>query len=236
MTLSHALFDLDGVVFDTEYAVSEITANLATAAGYPISAAVVFAKYAGLSSKDKFESIACESKQLVPGDVLAGLVSGHRTGKSGLYTNPDLSMIPYIQEVFQATQEKAIKISIGSSNTSVDSINALKTAQIYHLFADNVYGSDMVGGRKKPDPAIYDYAILTQGIDPSKLMIVEDSEAGITAAVAAAKEAFVCGYLDPRLGEGEIAKQKWSLMHEAGANIIVRDMRHLALVIEQLSY
>lgn len=234
MALSSIIFDLDGVVLDTEYRVSDITAQLAQQAGYTVSPSEVFVRYAGLSSKEKFLAIAAQNNKPLGDDVLQTLIAGHRKGKSGLYTNPNLRVIPNIEAVLNGARERGVQVSIASSNGTNDSKAGLETVRLRHRFMDNVYGSDLVGGRKKPDPAVYHFAINAKDIEVSKLMIVEDSVAGVTAA--AQTGAFVCAYLDPRLGEGPAVDQRANALAQAGVSVIVRDMKHLVPVIKELSY
>jgi HAD superfamily hydrolase (TIGR01509 family) len=48
----------------------------------------------------------------------------------------------------------------------------------------SVFAGDVVP-RKKPDPAIYDLAATTLGLDPARCVVIEDSNNGVRAAKAA---------------------------------------------------
>jgi HAD superfamily hydrolase (TIGR01509 family) len=50
---------------------------------------------------------------------------------------------------------------------------------------DATVGADELDGPGKPDPLIYEYAAECLGVDPSAMLVVEDSEHGIAAARAA---------------------------------------------------
>jgi beta-phosphoglucomutase len=60
-----------------------------------------------------------------------------------------------------------------------------KKLTLSNLFQENIFCIDDVGGKSKPDPAIFCYAADKLGINASQCLVIEDSPNGIKAAFKA---------------------------------------------------
>ena len=79
--------------------------------------------------------------------------------------------------------------------------------------------SDMAAGKPKPD--LFLHAAARVGIDPTDCIVVEDSPAGVSAAVAAGMAAI--GYV----GGSHAPANLCSELSKAGASAVIHDMRAL---------
>src|SRR3982750_3685327 len=193
------VFDLDGTVLDTEYEISAITADILREHGYEIDTDTVFARYGGLSFSDKFNKIASERGRSITPEQLNAIRPVYDARKKAIYNRDGLAPVGGVSGLLaRLSVGMDNTLAIGSSNTTDRSALGLKSGHLSQYFGQRLYGPDLVGGRKKPDPALYVRAIHENGFSPSQTIIVDDSEPGIRAGHLAG--AFVVAYLDPRFG------------------------------------
>lgn len=216
----HVIFDLDGTIFDTEFEVSRITAELAADRGCAMSAEEVFCQFAGLGCEDKFAGIAHAAGMCFTAAEITDLTLAHEDRKQQIYYRDRLPVVPGVPEVLQALSAAGDILSVGSSNPTARSRLGLEKEGLIDHFGSRLYGPDLVDGRKKPDPAIFLYAMCANGSSTQNTIVIEDTEPGIVAGRAAG--AFVIAYLDPRFGDGHIALEKEKSMRLAGADAVVR--------------
>jgi beta-phosphoglucomutase-like phosphatase (HAD superfamily) len=212
------VFDLDGTVLDTEYAISAITAEVLRERGYDIDTAKVFSQYSGLSFKDKFNHIAADYGRSFDPDDLQNLQTDYDARKKKLYASDGLTLVTGMDQLLSRLgSTPGNTLAIGSSNRVERSQQGLSNAHLTGYFNHRVYGPDLVGGLKKPHPAIYRLAMRDNGFKPSDSVVVDDSEPGIAAGHLAG--AFVVAYLDPRLGDKSAEKRAQFMA--AGANVVI---------------
>lgn len=225
----HVIFDLDGTIFDTEFEVSRITADIAAEKGAAMPVEDVFRTFAGLSGHDKFKGIGASCGLTFNAEELSAMNDEHEARKQQIYYRPSIPVVPGVPEVLEALQAAGDVLSIGSSNPTTRSRLGLGKENLLRYFGDRLYGPDLVGERKKPDPAVFQRAMHEQGSDPRHTVVIEDTEPGIVAGYRTG--AFVIAYLDPRFGNGAAAQKKEQSFRAAGANVVVRDFRDIPKVM-----
>lgn len=221
MWKKHVIFDLDGTTFDTEYEVSRITADLAREKGFSVSDDEVFRDFAGLGTHAKFSGIAKRFDTVLFESDLKELDFQHEHRKQQFYLADKIPVVSGIPEILQALADAGHLLSVGSSNPSARSRLGLTKTGLARHFGARIYGPDLAGGLKKPDPAVFLLAMKDNGSTPENTIVVEDTEPGMEAGRAAG--AFVVAYLDPRFGDGAVAEVKMRSFRAAGANVIVRN-------------
>lgn len=216
--MSLYIFDLDGTVLDTEYAISAITAEVLRERGYDIDTAKVFSQYSGLSFMDKFNQIAADyGRSFDPGE-LRSLQPDYDARKKKLYASDGLALVSGMDRLLsRLAVNPQNTLAIGSSNEVKRSQQGLRNAHLSPYFNNRVYGPDLVGGLKKPHPDIYQLAMRDNGFKPSETVVIDDSEPGVRAGHLAG--AFVVAYLDPRLGDK--AAEKRAQFIAAGADVVI---------------
>ncbi len=218
------IFDLDGTLCDTEFEVSKITATLANEKGCAISAEDVHLRFAGLRSREKFAAIAADRHVKLSDDDLTYLADEHERLKGLIYSRDEVPVIDGVPETLAVIENAGIKMSVASSNPSDVSRRGLSKSGLSKHFNGRVYGSDHVNDRKKPDPAVFHYAMANDNMAPDDTIIVEDSLSGIKAGHLSG--AFVVALMDARF-KGRIAQQKAKEMKAAGANAVIRSFDQL---------
>jgi HAD superfamily hydrolase (TIGR01509 family) len=124
------------------------------------------------------------------------LVSHLHRKKTQLYkdliVNGDAKIRPGVLRLMDEAHEKGYKLAICSAaNASAVSLvlDMLVGADRLAKF-DVILAGDIVS-RKKPDPMIYTVALEKLGLQPENCVVIEDSQIGVQAAVAAGIPVFV---------------------------------------------
>lgn len=100
-----------------------------------------------------------------------------------LYSDGRLPMKPGVHELLEFLKENKIPIALASSTRREVVEQELRDAGILPFFQKVICG-DMVS-KSKPDPEIFLTACRELGVNPDKTMAIEDSHNGIRAAAAA---------------------------------------------------
>lgn len=134
-----------------------------------------------------------------------------------------LKAVPFVTEALQALADFPRCVASGTPLPTLEL--SLKSTGLYRYFAPNLFSSTLVQ-RGKPAPDIFLYAAERMGVHPADCVVIEDSEHGVRAAVSAQMR--VIGFIG---GSHCDAHHVDGL---TGANCIIRDMRNLPAILEQL--
>ena len=97
----------------------------------------------------------------------------------------------------------------------------LETTGLARYFGDSIFSSQDVA-HGKPAPDIFLFAAARMGVDPSRVVVMEDSVPGVQAAIAAGARAI--GYL----GGSHIGPGHGERLKAAGAEFVAKDWRAAA--------
>ncbi len=173
------IFDMDGLMLDTEKLLAKYWMQAAREAGFPMemehvlgirSLAAIFAKpklQAIFGDDFNYEAIRARRREL----TAAHLETYGIEKKKGL------------DELLTFLKENKIKIAVATATDRERADSYLKQAGVHSYFDGFVCG-DMVH-RGKPDPEIYQSASKVLGLLPSECLALEDSPNGIRSAYAA---------------------------------------------------
>jgi HAD superfamily hydrolase (TIGR01509 family) len=185
------LFDLNGVISDDEALVFEILAELVSPYGVELTSDRYFSEFVGVPDRDVLNAL------LGPGhpaseQLLLERVASYRERVAGGVT--------VTESVRKAVRTAARRVPVGLVSGSFrEDIDAVLTgAGLVGCFAVIVTAEDVA--RPKPDPAGYRLALnhLDRGLEPSDVLVLEDSPLGIMAAQAAGMRCVgVAGTLPP---------------------------------------
>lgn len=177
--LKAVIFDMDGVLIDTEKHLQVCWQQAAREAGFPFEAKhslmlrSLAAQFARPLMKEifgdtfDFDKIRERRKELME----------ERLKEFGLEKKPGAD------EILDFLKEKGIKTAVATATEPVCAGNYLKSADLYDKF-DYIVSAHTVG-QGKPMPDIYLYACRSIGEAPADCIAVEDSPNGVLAAVRA---------------------------------------------------
>lgn len=173
------LFDLDGVLVDTETIIGALWAEIFAGQGLLLSAAEI----TRLTSGQRFEGVlrALEEGRgwKAPEDFLPML---------GERFNGAFSHVPLIEgaaETLSALRTAGIPFAVASNSERNRLKMKLDGAGLSALVGPHAYDPSFVGGLGKPHPELYRYAATQLGADVTRCVVIEDSAPGASAGVAA---------------------------------------------------
>ncbi|MEX2121669.1 MAG: HAD-IA family hydrolase [Pirellulales bacterium] len=175
----HAVvFDLDGLLFNTEELYQEVGTELLRRRGCTFEAELLNAVMGRPGSvalqmmidhhrlDDTVEVLAAETAEIFPAILDARL-----------------RLMPGAGELLAALQQADIPRAIATSSGRRFLDNVLARVDLAGAFHFSLTSEDVQRG--KPDPEIYLLAAARFGIEPGRMLVLEDSQNGCRAAVAA---------------------------------------------------
>jgi HAD superfamily hydrolase (TIGR01509 family) len=135
----------------------------------------------------------------------------------------DLKAVPHVREAVAAI---GVPACVASSSVPDKLRLGLELVGLYDRFAPYVFSATQVG-RGKPWPDLFLFAAGRMGAAPGRCVVVEDSVAGVQAAVAAGMTAL--GFSGAsHCGTGHAA-----LLKAEGAALVFDDMRRLPAILSR---
>lgn len=177
--LKAVIFDMDGLMFDTERLSEKAWKEAGEKFGIEIKPEHV-AKIRGvdiLHAKDIFEEIFGEDFDFFS-------IRDAKVRYMNEYI--DINGVPIKEgliELFKFIKKNNLKVALATSTENKAAIYLISKANVLEFF-DNIICGDMVEVGK-PEPDIYNKALESLGIEASECIVLEDSPNGIRAAAAA---------------------------------------------------
>lgn len=116
---------------------------------------------------------------------------------------PDISgkhsrLYPGVREMLQRLRDRGVRITLTTNKPHAPTAVFLERAGVAALF-DGVWTPDDVGGRVKPDPAMFLAAAHAVGVAPERCVVIGDGDADVHGARAAGMRvvAVLRGFGDP---------------------------------------
>ena len=186
MEIKAVLFDMDGLMVDTESLSTEAFINSAKAQGYNMTKEETL-KVLGFTKAniyqfwiDYFQGTNVDGKKLVD--------DHYEYIENVLYTVGPEKM-PYVEELLKYLRENNYKIAVASSSDTADIKNNLEKTKLEKYIDEIASGAEVENG--KPDPDVFLLAAERLGVDAKDCLILEDSKAGIKAGKASGAMVFM---------------------------------------------
>lgn len=212
------IFDCDGVLVDSERLAAPILAETLTDLGLPTTAADVDRDFKGRSWEHGLGVIRARRGGAEPWPELR---ERYRAALFAAF-DAELRAVAGIAEALDALDAAGIPSCVASSGDHERIRRGLRGAGLLDRFPDGAIFSVEDVARGKPAPDLFLHAATRMGFAPATTVVVEDSEAGVQAGVAAGMR--VLGYAPP----GSDA----TLLQAAGAEPF-SDMRELPALLGQ---
>jgi len=181
MKIRGILFDMDGVILETERLGRTIYIEEAAKRGYPELDEAMYQNLLGLTREAD-----CAYLKNVFGDSFPfdEIYDTYRDRLHALAPAGKLPCRPFVAECFRGLKERGLLIALATSTT-----RPIVESYIRHIpEMQNVFDASVCGGevpRSKPAPDIYLEAAKRLGLRPEECLGVEDSHNGLKAITAA---------------------------------------------------
>jgi HAD superfamily hydrolase (TIGR01509 family) len=173
------LFDMDGVLIDTERYLTKFWQQAAREAGLDLDI-TEFYEFRSLASR--FASVEFQKKYGSQYDYFA-IRERRKELMNAHLAEHGIEMKPEVKETLQVLKERGYYIAVVTATDEERTKQYLTEIGIYDWF-DSIICATMVE-RGKPFPDVYLYACERIGCRPEECMAVEDSPNGVAAASAA---------------------------------------------------
>jgi len=173
---SAVIFDMDGLVLDTESTFCIAWRQAARAMGYELSRAFC-RSLAGLHYKDielKLMALCGADFNLQAFNQLSGIFWREHVNAHGINIKHGFT------QLLGFIVQQQIPYCLATNSRAVNTYECLKFAGIADVFSTIITRDDVQRG--KPEPDIFLKAAELLGVDISRCMVIEDSQAGIVAA------------------------------------------------------
>lgn len=173
------IFDLDGLLIDSEVISYQLYQDLLKPYGYSFSIEDYTQNYSGKTAISNMETIIHRFK--LPLTIQEGLEFMSFREKE--YFNKGVDLKKGVKELLEYLKNNHYKIVLATSSTKDRAQMVLRQHQIDTYFDDMVFGTEIKRG--KPYPDIFLKACQKAQIEVHEGLVLEDSEAGIQAAFSA---------------------------------------------------
>ncbi len=170
------VWDMDGVIFDTEPLVLDYWDMTLTPLGYKEVRSII-GKCIGKNERDSDGILKAAFGEDF---AIKGFRAGKRSWIDARIEKEGLRIKPGIVDALTWLENKKIPIAIASSSNKTLIVSLLKRANLEEYFHAIVGGNEVERG--KPEPDIYLAAAKALRVDPASCIAIEDSEYGIRSA------------------------------------------------------
>jgi beta-phosphoglucomutase family hydrolase len=192
-----ALFDMDGVIAETEHV--HIEAEKQTLRKYDVQITEdELHLYTGTTAKQMFMELIAKYKL----DTTFEKIFKEKEQIMFKLLEKDTQPVKGVIELLCKLQEKHVKLAVASSSHRRLVQYVLKKLEITELFDSIITAEDVAHG--KPDPEIFLKSAKRLKVSPAECLVVEDAKLGVEAAKQAGMKCL--GYRNPHSGNQDLSK------------------------------
>ena len=184
-TIEAVIFDMDGLMFDTERLSQESWRLAGNDLGLVVPTSVTL-RVIGHVIGDIRVILREEMGPYFPVKAMLSRANEHY---QRLIEEKPFPIKPGLIELLDFLEAMGLKTAVATSSHSTNAEKKLRAGGVRGRFPTVVSGDQVANG--KPAPDIFLEAARRQGVDPSKCIVLEDSEMGIRGACAAGMRAIM---------------------------------------------
>lgn len=173
------IFDCDGVLVDSEVLVAEVFASGLENLGVSISAEDCLRRFKGRSMASSMDELL----ELVGGPIPKSFFYQVQRQTYARFEQ-DLQAIGGVDAVLQGLKERGIADCVASNGRHEKMRQSLTKTELWAHFEGRLYSAEDVT-ESKPAPDVFLLAASDQGCRVQDCVVIEDSNSGVAAAVAA---------------------------------------------------
>lgn len=173
------LLDLDGTLLDTEPCHFEAHRRFLSSKGISVTEADLVGNI-GKGDRTFYRELMV--RQGIQGDAVAWVEAKTDT-LMGIYSDDGVQLRPGVARLLDDARSKGVFCAVVTSSERRLATRALQVSGLSPRLPMRICSEDVV--RHKPNPDPYLLACARLGVPPQRCLVVEDSESGVRAGVAA---------------------------------------------------
>lgn len=184
------IFDMDGVIIDTEPLHHHAFFTQFAELGITVSDEL-YASFLGSSTRNVFQRLKQEFE--LPQEVPALLLRKRELFNQAFDEDASLDLLPGVRALIEDLQQHGVQMVLASSASKATIARVFNRFGLAPYFSYTVSGEDFA--QSKPNPAIFLHAAELSQTPVTECIVVEDSANGVAAAKAAG--IYCVGYASP---------------------------------------
>lgn len=170
------VFDMDGLLLDTEKIVQRTWTDVGTAFGYPDMGEQIYHTlgFNRARRKEYFRSVYGEDW---PDEAIVNATVKRFTE---IVETEGVPVKKGAHELMEVLRNKGIKIGLATSSSEEHAKAELQQAGLWEFFDGCIFGGMVT--HSKPHPEVYQRACAAIGVEPSHALALEDAPSGIQSA------------------------------------------------------
>ncbi len=179
MSISHIIFDCDGVLVDSEPLSMRADVEILKRYGIDITPAEAHRRFVGRTFEAMIQELSAQRGVVFPD----GLLDAKNARVAELYRS-ELQLVRGVRDALESIRNLGLTMSIASNSPKERVKLALQLTGLNGYFKDNIFTFEDVP-HGKPAPDVFLLAAKKAGVRAEDCLVVEDSMTGVTAAVDA---------------------------------------------------
>lgn len=196
--LKGIIFDMDGVIIDSEPSHARAAINALKSLGVSITLDYPY-RFIGSTTEHMLNTMIYDFKLEISLQELHEL---YKESLAALIREEGYIEIPYVKELIKHLRECGYSLAIASSSTPEEIQSVTEALKITSCFDRLVSGATVL--HPKPAPDVFLKAVSELGLTVEECIIIEDSSNGVKAACAAGIP--VIGYVNPNSGRQDLSR------------------------------
>lgn len=211
------IYDCDGTLTDSENINNRALLEVLHEAGFEMfDLDYAYKNWVGTTVSNILLKIQMETGRLPPEDTVAK----YMVRVAELQLSGGLVAIEGAAELVTASKTK-FKICVASNGERRNVIESLKIVDLFDNFTEETVFTKIQVKNPKPFPDLFLFAADKMGVSPERCLVIEDSEAGVRAGVAAGMTVF--GYA----GSSHDPEKHYQHLKSAGAHEVFQRLIHI---------
>jgi HAD superfamily hydrolase (TIGR01509 family) len=213
------IFDCNGVLVDSEPIATAVAVEAFQRIGINMTPDMVARYFTGRRPADMLVEVEKAAGVQLPPKFASVL-----SAATLVRLSQEVRAIPHVAHALSWLRgPKCVASSSGPDRIRV----SLEATELTRFFGGNVFSANDVA-EGKPAPDLFLHVARQTGIQPQDCIVIEDSPAGVTAAVAAGMKAI--GFVGGSHADESLSGK----LEQAGATSVISDMRALKATVTQL--
>lgn len=209
------IFDSDGVLVDSETIANRVLAQTLTEHGLTTTPEQALKLYKGRILRD----VTALAEERHGGPLAETWIDEFEAARAIAFKN-ELTAIDGAREAVEAVKAAGIDVCVGTQGKPNKTALTLGITGLRELFDEDAIFTAYEVPRGKPFPDLFLHAAASRGVDPSRTAVVEDTDIGVAAAVAAGMTAFGYAHETPAAAIEAAGGQPFDVFNQVVVQLI----------------